>query len=63
MPHLDKPEDTVFASFKIKDLPKDIQKRHRFRIKKIDKLQKQSSELREEGEQDLLNLLKSKGKK
>lgn len=57
------PEETVFASFRIKDLPKDVQKRHRFRVKKIDKFSNQMGKLREEGEQDLVNLMKSKGEK
>lgn len=54
------PEETVFLSVKVKDLPKDVQKRHRFRVKKIYKLNKEESKLREEDNKDIYELLITK---
>jgi len=51
-------EPSVFASIKIKDLPKDIRAKHMARKKKIDKLDEQRSKLFREGEKDIESLVK-----
>ena len=59
MAHAENPgkmEDTVFMELKVSKLPKDMQKRHKVRRKKIDKLHDQISDLGDEGRKDLESL-------
>ena len=48
-------EEMVHASFKLKDLPQDVQKRFRLRVKKREKLSKQQDKLWKEEQKDLKN--------
>ena len=57
MPHLDNPGESVFIDIKVKDLPKDIQKRHRARTKRMDVLRNKLNKIREEGQKDLTGLM------
>lgn len=59
----EKVDDRIFVSFRIKDLPKDTQKRHRLRMKKILKNEETNRKLREEGEEDLVSIMRTKGEK
>ena len=60
MPHLENPgkNDSIFVDINVKDLPLDIQKRHRARRKKMDRLSKQIESVREQGEKDINTLIK-----
>lgn len=52
-------EPSVFLSVPIKSLPKDMQKRHNVREKKIDANREENSKLFKEGEADIKKLIAS----
>ncbi len=53
-------KDTIFVDIEVKDLPEDVQKRHRARKRKLDKLFKQEEKIRAEGDRDIRDLIKGR---